>query len=199
MTAYKLLGVDEMTHYPNPTYNYFIPPAQENETALEFDARLFAASEHRFQKRKYTYEPYVHHPAAVTALVRTVPHTPEMLAAAWLHDMVEDCGVTLKRVEEEFGPEVSDLVEMLTDVSMNCKANRATRKAMDLEHLAIASPAGKTIKLADIIDNSSSILAHDKNFAKVYLREKRRLLAVLQEGAPVLWAEADRICREAGY
>jgi hypothetical protein len=79
---------------------------------------------------------------------------------------------------------------MLTDVSRPEDGNRAARKAIDLAHTAKASPAAKTIKLADLIDNTRSIVERDPDFAKVYLQEKARLLEVLQEGDPTLMAMA---------
>lgn len=61
-----------------------------------------AAHEGIGQVRKYTGEPYINHPAAVAELVSSVPHTPEMLAAAWLHDTVEDTPITLLDIELNF-------------------------------------------------------------------------------------------------
>ena len=157
------------------------------------EAEWFACKAHVAQKRKYTGEPYIAHPSAVVALVQSVPHTPEMIAAAWLHDTVEDTDTTLDDVRRAFGDAVADLVEMLTDVSRPEDGNRAARKALDREHIAKASPQAKTIKLADLIDNSRSIMAHDPTFARVYLAEKRLLLDVLTEGDPALYAMARRI------
>ena len=160
-------------------------------------AQEFATVAHGSQLRKYTGEPYINHPAAVVALVLSVPHTPEMIDAAWLHDVVEDTAATLEEVRAKFGDAVADLVEMLTDVSKPSDGNRAKRKALDRYHTAAASPQAKTIKLADLIDNSRSILAHDREFARVYMAEKRLLLNVLSDGDPTLYAEARRIVSEA--
>lgn len=162
---------------------------------MENKARQFTALAHEGQKRKYTGEPYVVHPIAVADLVRSVPHTPAMIAAALLHDVVEDTPTTLDEIERVFGFEVAVLVEMLTDVSNPSDGNRAARKAIDREHTAKASPAAKTIKLADLIENSKSIMAHDPAFAKVYLVEKALLLEVLREGDATLWAMAAEIVR----
>jgi len=178
---------------------YYMPPAQENESSLEFEARIHASYWHRNQKRKYTGEPYIVHPAEVASIVRTVPHTEEMLAAAWLHDVVEDCGVNRGSINEHFGATVSVLVCRLTDISQLSDGNRAVRKAMDRQHSAEGCAEAQTVKLADLISNSRSILAYDPNFAVRYMREKRALLTVMTKGDPTLWAEADRICREAGY
>lgn len=164
--------------------------------ALEDKAKAFATLQHGRigQMRKYSDgTPYINHPAAVVELVRSVPHTEEMLAAAWLHDVVEDTPVTLNEIEFVFGIEVATLVEMLTDVSQPEDGNRAARKAIDRAHTAKASPAAKTVKLADLIDNGRNILENDPKFARIYLGEKAPLLEVLREGDPTLWAMAASI------
>ena len=143
--------------------------------------------------RKYTGEPYINPPAAVVELVRGVCHTQEVIAAAWLHDTVEDCGVDLREIHCLFGIDVARLVAMLTDVSKPEDGNRAARKAIDREHTARCTPAAATIKLADLIDNTRSIVERDPEFAKVYLAEKRLLLDVLRHGDKTLWKEAARI------
>ena len=167
--------------------------------SLEMKARNFAEVAHASinHQRKYTGEPYITHPAAVVDLVRSVPHTEAMLAAAWLHDTVEDTPVTLVDIEREFGAEVADLVESLTDVSRPQDGNRRVRKAIDREHTAQASAEAKTIKLADLIDNSRSILEYDSGFARVYLVEKVALLEVLQEGDNTLLEMAQMIVVES--
>jgi guanosine-3',5'-bis(diphosphate) 3'-pyrophosphohydrolase len=157
---------------------------------LEQGAREFATRAHSGQKRKYTGEDYIVHPAAVVEIVRTVPHTPDMLAAAWLHDVVEDCGVTRLEIQNAFGYFVAHMVGDLTDVSTLSDGNRAARKAIDRDHTARAWWASKTIKLADLIHNTISICEHDLGFAKVYMAEKRLLLDVLAEGDPMLFARA---------
>ncbi len=153
----------------------------------------FAEEHHRGQKRKYTGEPYIVHPFAVAGLVRSVTSREDVIAAALLHDTVEDTFATLEDVEYNFGPGVTFLVEMVTDVSRPGDGNRTKRKQMDLEHIARACPAAKTIKLADLIDNTKSIVAYDPKFAAIYLEEKRRLLEVLREGDAGLWAIAKEL------
>ena len=155
-------------------------------------ARVFATAAHAAvaQLRKYTNEPYIVHPAEVVSIVKTVDHTPEMLAAAWLHDTVEDTGVSIEVIRAEFGAEVAELVGWLTDVSRPDHGNRAARKAVDRAHSAGAPAAAQTVKLADLISNTASIVAHDPEFAKVYLKEKALLLEVMTKGNPELFAKA---------
>ena len=163
--------------------------------ALEERAQAFATERHAVidQRRKYTGDPYIIHPAAVVELVRSVPHTVEMVAAAWLHDTVEDTGASLFDIAALCGDRVALLVEQLTDVSRPTDGSRAARKATDLEHIARACPEAKTIKLADVIDNSRSIVARDPKFAAIYLVEKAALLEVLIEGDPTLFEMARAI------
>ena len=169
-------------------------------TNLEKRARLWAIRWHDSigQVRKYTGGAYWKHPEAVAELVKTVPHTPEMVAAAYMHDVIEDTPCTEAEMREAFGDAVTDLVMWLTDVSTPKDGNRDARKTIDRAHTAAAPREAKTVKLADLIDNSRSILARDPDFAKVYLREKRLLLdEALRDGDPTLWAQADQITRDA--
>ena len=152
-----------------------------------FAARAHSAINH---KRKYTGDDYIVHPREVAAIVATVPHTPEMLAAALLHDTVEDTGVTIETIRAEFGAVVAGLVADLTDVSTPGGGNRAIRKGIDLAHTAGASPSAKTIKLADLLSNTASIVAHDPGFARVYLKEKAAMLEVMTDGDATLLARA---------
>lgn len=155
-------------------------------------ARVFATAAHAAvgQTRKYTGEPYVVHPIEVSELVASVGGTDAMVAAALLHDVLEDTGVTFDVLEAEFGPEVAELVLWLTDVSKHEDGNRSTRKALDRQHSAAAPAAAQTIKVADLISNTRSIVAHDPGFAKVYLEEKRMLLEVLTKADPTLLNKA---------
>ena len=159
-------------------------------------ARVFATAAHYAagNVRKYTGEPYINHPEAVVDIVSNVTHTPEMIAAAWLHDTVEDTGVSLDLIKFEFGDKVAELVYWLTDKSTHEDGNRADRKAIDRLHIAKASPEAKTIKLADLLDNTASIIEHDPDFAEVYMAEKAELLKVLTEGDKTLWDRANIIC-----
>jgi (p)ppGpp synthase/HD superfamily hydrolase len=142
------------------------------------------------QKRKYSTSspcpPYVIHPAAVADIVRSVDHTEEMLAAAWLHDVVEDCGVAIETIAFTFGESVSYLVGSLTDVTKTGDGNRAFRVAKNREHSARGDERSQTIKMADIIHNSYRIFDLSPKFAPVYWDEKRLLVAELHMADPHL-------------
>ena len=156
------------------------------------NARAYAIGAHSRinQLRKYTHQPYDVHLKSVAELVASVSGDEAMVAAAWLHDTVEDTPATFEDLECEFGAEVTQLVKELTDVSRPGDGNRAMRKAIDLQHSAGASPRAQTIKLADIIDNCGDICRHDAKFGRVYLGEAAALLEVLAEGHEKLQAQA---------
>jgi len=147
------------------------------------------------QLRKYTQQPYQVHLKAVAQMVAEISDDEEMIAAAWLHDTVEDTEATFQDIELEFGTEVADLVSQLTDVSKTADGNRAVRKAIDRAHLALASPRAKTIKLADLIDNCRDITRNDENFARVFVTEMAALLEVLDGGDVVLYKRAHKTLR----
>lgn len=157
----------------------------------------FAACAHKDQKRKYTNDPYVTHCKAVMELVAR--HTDDMtiICAAVLHDTVEDTNVTREDIVMVFGELVAALVMEVTDVSKPEDGNRATRKQIDREHLAKSSAKGATIKLADLIDNTSSIVKYDKDFAQIYLREKESVLPFLAHGNKALYLLAKETLRQA--
>ena len=151
------------------------------ERARAYATRAHKRIEHR---RKYSNQPYEVHLEAVAKLVASVSDDAETIAAAWLHDTVEDTPATLGDIEAQFGAAVAELVEELTDVSKPGDGNRALRKDIDRQHLAQASARAKTVKLADLIDNCSDITRHDPRFARIYLAEMGALLEVLKEGDP---------------
>lgn len=157
----------------------------------------FATMMHAGQVRKYTGEEYIWHPLEVARIVMSVTDDKEMIAAAILHDTVEDTDACEEDIYVNFGERVASLVMDLTDVSKPRDGNRARRKAIDLAHTEQAHPHAKTIKLADLISNTKSISKHDKEFAKVYLKEKEALLEVLQEGNPILYRNAVKVLEGA--
>ena len=162
-------------------------------TPLINKAKMLAGKAHEGQFRKYSGMPYIVHPIEVATIVQTVNHTDEMVAAALLHDVVEDTDYSFEDIAKEVSPEVSKMVEGLTDVSKPEDGNRKTRKAMDKDHLAKQSAEVQTVKLADIISNSQDIKANDPKFAEVYIEEMKALLEVMDKGDKTLYAKAKEI------
>lgn len=157
---------------------------------LAFDAMKFAREAHKAQRRKYTNNPYIDHLAEVAGIVATVTNQQRevspgiMVAVAWLHDCVEDQGITAPQLLAIAMPEdVVTGVILLSDLE---QGNRAERKAASRARLAKAPSWVQTIKCADLISNTSSIVEHDPKFAVVYLEEKRLLLDVLKNADPRL-------------
>lgn len=133
------------------------------------------------QKRKYTNEDYIVHPIRVANIVSDYGGGRDLVAAAYLHDVVEDTLVTIEDIQIEFGSDIAEFVNGLTDVSKPEDGNRKKRKEIDRLHVKNASYGSQFIKCADIIDNSSDILEHDSSFFEVYSREKLLLLDVLDK------------------
>ncbi len=160
--------------------------------SLAFEAMMFARSAHKDQRRKYTGNPYTDHLAEVAGIVATVAiESTEMqgamIATAWLHDCVEDQDISPAAIARQFGSVIQAGVLALSDLEIG---NRAERKAASRSRLAKAPYWVQTIKLADLISNTASIVKHDPTFAVTYLAEKRALLEVMKNGDQRLYALA---------
>jgi len=153
----------------------------------------FIAMAHEGQTRKYTGEPYVEHPMEVARIVRDVVYDLDMIAAAMMHDILEDTDFTLTDVERVGGMVAATYVEWLTNKEYSFATNRKHRKALIAAHLAKAPNEVKTIKLADILHNTPTIIKYDPNFAKVYVAENKLLLKSLEGGHPELYARAEAL------
>ena len=158
-------------------------------------AKQFSHNAHDLlqQKRKYTGESYWTHTDAVAEIVAAYGGTETMIAAAHLHDVLEDTPIGSLELYNEFGFTITDLVIQLTDEYTSEKyprMNRAARKKAEADRLSLISDEAKTIKLADLYDNTKSIVAHDPKFAKTYLREKEQMLkGLFAESNPELFIE----------
>lgn len=158
-------------------------------------AHIIAESAHAAmgQRRKYTQDPYMVHPESVVAILAETlgkDATDEMFAVAYLHDVIEDTKYPMGLIRFNCGAQVATAVALLTN---STEGNRATRKAADIERLAKAPGWVQSVKVADLIDNTRSIVQHDPDFSKVYMREKRELLAVLTKADERLLKTANEI------
>lgn len=151
-------------------------------------AQMFAAGAHAGvgQKRKYTGEDYIHHPIAVAEIVRKHGGTDEMVAAAMLHDTIEDTQVTFGHIFSLFGDRVAEMVDALSNKAKKEDGNRETRFFINVKALRERlDMQSRVIKLADLIHNTQSITRYDQKFAAQYLAEKAFMLRVLFTGAEI--------------
>lgn len=153
---------------------------------LAFEAMIFARQVHARQRRRYTLNPYAEHLAEVAAIAASTlspEHREHGLAAAWLHDCVEDQGVTQAELKQRFGATVALGVMALSDME---EGTRRERKRLACLRLGSAPGWVQTIKLADLISNSASIVQHDPKFARVYLKEMVLILDAMTQADPRL-------------
>lgn len=144
------------------------------------DALRFAKEAHKGQTRKGG-EPYIHHPVRVAGYARLyIQHVNILLPAAYLHDVIEDCGVTHETLVGKFGVMVADAVQELTNEYTKQKYpnfKRRERKIMEHERLAKCSNIAQQIKLCDRLDNiMDRLLFTDSDWAARYIRETHDLL-----------------------
>lgn len=157
--------------------------------SMTYAAMNYVRDKHCLQTRRYTLDPYFIHLAEVAAIIQTVAHqyssyhTEEMITVAWCHDLIEDCGVSKVELNQRFGSVVAAGVELLSDLE---SGNRATRKQLARERLSAAPDWIQTIKLADLISNTPSIIKNDPKFAPTYMQEVTAYVDVLTKGHPGL-------------
>lgn len=157
-------------------------------------ALSLATDRHAGEVRKFTAdEPYIKHPIAVADLVASVSDQWEEIAAALLHDVLE-CDEHLRAgretvIRDRLGEVVLALVLEVTNPSKPSDGNRARRKAIDLAHLAKASPGGQTLRLADAVHNFSNLVQLNPTFARAYAEEKVLILPLTLRGSTVLHAQ----------
>lgn len=124
-----------------------------SEAELLTRAALVAAEAHAGQTRKGGAVPYVNHVIEVAHLVARAGGTPEMVAAALLHDTVEDTDATAATIESAFGPCIATLVAGMTDDPAWDGLPRAERKRLQADHMGRAPRAVRRIKIADQTSN----------------------------------------------
>lgn len=153
-------------------------------------AHHFAQTAHAKQVRKYSGIPYFGHLHEVATILTEHGFDDEIVAAGYLHDVIEDQPVSREVIEEWFGRRVAQLVWEVTDQSKPSDGNRKVRKEIDRQWLSKACPAAQSIKLADLISNGKDITENDPKFAEVFLTEKASLLEVLRDGDEWLYTRA---------
>ncbi len=124
------------------------------------EAIEFAVEKHSGMKRKYEGIPYILHPLEVAVIVGTMTDDEEVLAAAVLHDTVEDTDATMEEIAARFGPRVAELVTAETEDKRPWIAPEQSwhiRKEESLDLLKrMPDPAVKMIWLGDKLSNMRS-------------------------------------------
>lgn len=153
----------------------------------------FADRAHGEQTRRYSADRYIVHPMRVMEICRQHTNDLAILAAAILHDVLEDTDVKKDEIEDFLrgimepsqAQRTLKFVIELTDIYVKKNYpewNRRKRKNKEADRLSTVSPEAQTIKYADIIDNSGEIATHDPDFALKYLDEASLLLNKMTKG-----------------
>lgn len=168
----------------------------------------FGDKAHGEQRRKYCDDRYMVHPVRVMRTCQKYTDDISVLAAALLHDVLEDTPVT----EDEIGDFLKALLDEkaaekalqyiidLTDVytrQVFPQMNRRARKAKETERLSKIPAESQTVKYADILDNADEIVDHDPDFARVFLSECRVILQHMKSGDAELKAIAEKTVEDA--
>lgn len=131
---------------------------QDNFSGRELEAIEFAYNAHKDQYDK-NGKPYFLHPVRVAFAVKQ--HGPDYFITGMLHDVVEDCGITLDEIEAKFGKEVRDAVDSVSrreavehTFGQHDRYSYVDKeKYFDFVNRAKSNPIGRIVKIADINDN----------------------------------------------
>lgn len=163
---------------------------------------------HSDQRRKYSNEPYTNHLLAVATIVRENCDEPGLVEIALCHDLYEDTKFerwwmtpALQAIgyPKDLALFIEEGIFMLTDHFTHEKypgMNRQARKEAEAERLGNIRAEYQTVKYADLIDNTSSIVERDPGFAKIYMVEKRRVLHNMRIGHPVLRNRCEELIKD---
>lgn len=168
--------------------------------SLIIKAAQLAEKLHRGVPRKYTGQPYITHPCRVAARLMIHPLSNEVnVAAAFLHDVIEDCNCSKEQLYKKLcgnridncyeEASVCELVQWLTNPSKGSSLSRAERKEMDREHLRSAPQIVKIIKMIDRIDNLREMSGADNGFKVKYAAESQLLASTIGDADNELYNE----------
>lgn len=179
------------------------------ETKLFDKAVAFATKAHSGTERRGKGYPYIIHPMEAASIVASITNDQEMLAAAILHDTVEDTDVTIEQLGEMFGERVAQLVDNET-APIPDNAPWRTRKEAQIEQLKAAPFDSKVVAIGDKLSNLRAIAAdyhkigdvlwnrfhapHGKNDIAWYYRSLAEAMSELSETAP--YQEFERLLEE---
>jgi myo-inositol-1(or 4)-monophosphatase len=130
------------------------------DTTLLDRAIVFAVCAHAGTERRGKGFPYIVHPMEAMEIVATMTRDQELLAAAALHDTVEDTDVTIEQIRTEFGDRIASLVASESDTvldGLSVEESWHARKQAAIDRLALASRDGKIVALGDKLSNMRAI------------------------------------------
>jgi len=143
-----------------------VPPGAGESCPTDTEALLAAAFHFAFQLHdgqvRASGEPYICHPVAVADLLRDIGASAGVIAAGFLHDVVEDTEVTPEEIEQHFGPEVRGLVEGVTKLGGIHFTNKTEAQAENLRRMFLAMASDirvVLVKLADRLHNMRTLAA----------------------------------------
>lgn len=178
--------------------------AAHDEIGLLIAAAAFAADKHRDQRREdRDASPYINHPIQLAHVLKAEGGICDLdvLAAALLHDTVEDTDATPEEIEHRFGPRIAHIVMEVTD---DKSLPRAERKRIQIERAPAISHEAKLIKLADKICNLRDLLINPPlewsqertaeyfDWAKAVIDGLRGTSPALEQIFDALWREHHR-------
>ncbi|MBU2612221.1 MAG: HD domain-containing protein [Nanoarchaeota archaeon] len=148
-------------------------------------AKNFAKEKHMGQVRKFQGEPYFNHVEKVSKIIeenKESSHKNELVAAALLHDTLENTNTNEKELKENFGELITSLVkELTTDKKESQSIGKKEYLAEKLSNTGKVSSWGLVIKLADRLDNVSDLHKSEKKFRENYIDETKHILKTLEE------------------
>ena len=130
------------------------------DTTLLDRAIMFAVKAHAGTERRGKGFPYIVHPMEAVEIVATITPDQELLAAAALHDTVEDTDVTIEQIRAEFGDRIASLVGAETDLVIEGQSEQDSwhdRKRAAIDRLSKASRDAKIVAMGDKLSNMRAI------------------------------------------
>ena len=162
------------------------PPGSGDSCLTDGEALLAAAFDFAYQLHegqfRATGEPYIIHPIAVADLLRDIGASPGVIAAGFLHDVVEDTDVIPEEIEQHFGAEVRALVEGVTKLGGIHFTNHTEAQAENLRRMFLAMASDirvVLVKLADRLHNMRTLGALKPEKQQRIARETREIYAPL--------------------
>ena len=155
----------------------------EKELAIIDEAYKFAYEKH-FDQKRLTGEPYIIHPLNVAYILTRTNADYETLSAALLHDVVEDCNVSIQEIEERFGHNIAVLVDGVTKIN-KLKMSGTTEALINNQRKILVGLSEDVrviiIKLADRLNNMQTLFVHSEKKQKATARETLDILTPIAD------------------